>query len=99
MSQNGLCPSYGAKAFGNQAIKNLYDEIGCFGVLLLLAGKDWGTREWRERSMRLIMAEVRQVWPILIPTERLHEQNWFSKNQSKFHADKPDKTAGEIQTG
>jgi hypothetical protein len=33
MSQNGLCPSYGAKAFGNQAIKNLYDEIGCFGVL------------------------------------------------------------------
>jgi hypothetical protein len=49
--------------------------------------------------MRLIMAEVRQVWPILIPTERLHEQNWFSKNQSKFHADKPDKTAGEIQTG
>ena len=70
-----------------------------FGVLLLLAGKDWGTREWRERSMRLIRSEVRQVWPILIPTERLHEQNWFSKNQSKFHADKPDKTAGEIQTG
>ena len=30
-------------------IKNLYDEIGGFGVLLLLAGKDWGTREQRER--------------------------------------------------
>jgi alkanesulfonate monooxygenase SsuD/methylene tetrahydromethanopterin reductase-like flavin-dependent oxidoreductase (luciferase family) len=39
-------------------VKDLYDEIGGFGVLLLLAGKDWGTREQRERSMRLFMSEV-----------------------------------------
>lgn len=39
-------------------IKNLYDEIGGFGVLLLLAGKDWGSREQRERSMRRFMTEV-----------------------------------------
>lgn len=39
-------------------IKSFYDEIGGFGVLLLLAGKDWGTREQRERSMRLFMSEV-----------------------------------------
>ncbi len=39
-------------------IKGLYDEIGGFGVLLLLAGKDWGTHEQRERSMRLFMSEV-----------------------------------------
>jgi alkanesulfonate monooxygenase SsuD/methylene tetrahydromethanopterin reductase-like flavin-dependent oxidoreductase (luciferase family) len=39
-------------------IKSLYDEIGGFGVLLLLAGKDWGTREQRERSMRRFMTEV-----------------------------------------
>ncbi|MGZ9129856.1 MAG: LLM class flavin-dependent oxidoreductase [Candidatus Binatia bacterium] len=39
-------------------IKNLYDEIGGFGVLLLLAGKDWGGRAQRERSMRRFMTEV-----------------------------------------
>lgn len=39
-------------------IKSLYDEIGGFGVLLLLAGKDWGTREQRERSMKLFMSDV-----------------------------------------
>jgi alkanesulfonate monooxygenase SsuD/methylene tetrahydromethanopterin reductase-like flavin-dependent oxidoreductase (luciferase family) len=39
-------------------IKNFYDEVGGFGVLLLLAGKDWGNREQRERSMRLFMSEV-----------------------------------------
>lgn len=39
-------------------IKNLYDEIGGFGVLLLLAGKDWDTREQRERSMQLFMSDV-----------------------------------------
>jgi hypothetical protein len=26
--------------------------------LLLLAGKDWGTREQRERSMQLFMSDV-----------------------------------------
>lgn len=39
-------------------IRSFYDEIGGFGVLLLLAGKDWGDREQRERSMRLFMSEV-----------------------------------------
>jgi hypothetical protein len=39
-------------------IKNVYDEIGGFGVLLLLAGKDWDTREQRERSMQLFMSDV-----------------------------------------
>ena len=41
-----------------RGIQALYDEIGGFGVLLLLAGKDWGTREQRERSMRLFMSDV-----------------------------------------
>jgi hypothetical protein len=48
-------------------IKNLYDEIGGFGVLLLLAGKDWGTREQRERSMRLFMSDVAPRLAILDP--------------------------------
>jgi alkanesulfonate monooxygenase SsuD/methylene tetrahydromethanopterin reductase-like flavin-dependent oxidoreductase (luciferase family) len=39
-------------------IKELYEEIGGFGVLLLLAGKDWGSPEQRLRSMRLFMSEV-----------------------------------------
>ncbi len=39
-------------------IKDFYDEVGGFGILLLLAGKDWGTREQRERSMHRFMAEV-----------------------------------------
>jgi alkanesulfonate monooxygenase SsuD/methylene tetrahydromethanopterin reductase-like flavin-dependent oxidoreductase (luciferase family) len=39
-------------------IKELYDEIGGFGVLLLVAGKDWGNREQRHRSMRLFMSDV-----------------------------------------
>ena len=41
-----------------RGIKDFYDEIGGFGVLLLLAGKDWGTHEQRERSMRLFMLDV-----------------------------------------
>jgi hypothetical protein len=36
----------------------LADEIGGFGVLLLLAGEDWGTYEQRMRSMHLFMSEV-----------------------------------------
>ena len=39
-------------------IKELYDEIDGFGVLLLLGGKDWGNREQRQRSMRLFMSDV-----------------------------------------
>ena len=50
------------------SIKNLYDEIGGFGVLLLLAGKDWGTREQRERSIRRFMIEVAPRLAKLIPS-------------------------------
>jgi len=39
-------------------IKNFYDESGGIGVLLLLAGKDYGTREQRERSWTMFMDEV-----------------------------------------
>ena len=39
-------------------IKNVYDEVGGFGTLLLIYGKDWGTLEQRCRSMERFMAEV-----------------------------------------
>ena len=39
-------------------IKNFYYECGWIGVLLLLAGKDYGTREQRARSWETFMAEV-----------------------------------------
>jgi len=39
-------------------IKALYDEVGGFGVFLLTFGKDWGSHDQRERSMRLFMEEV-----------------------------------------
>jgi alkanesulfonate monooxygenase SsuD/methylene tetrahydromethanopterin reductase-like flavin-dependent oxidoreductase (luciferase family) len=39
-------------------IKNVYDEVGGFGTLLLITGKDWGTLEQRTRSMERFMAEV-----------------------------------------
>jgi hypothetical protein len=39
-------------------VKNLYDEVGGFGTLLLIGGKDWGTREQRDRSMQMFMADV-----------------------------------------
>ena len=39
-------------------IKNVYDEVGGFGMLLLITGKDWGTLEQRTRSMERFMAEV-----------------------------------------
>jgi alkanesulfonate monooxygenase SsuD/methylene tetrahydromethanopterin reductase-like flavin-dependent oxidoreductase (luciferase family) len=39
-------------------IKNVYDEVGGFGMLLLITGKDWGTFEQRQRSMERFMAEV-----------------------------------------
>src|SRR5262249_10508105 len=61
-----------AKAFYHQAIKNLYEAIGGFGVLLLLAGKDWGSREpARAFDEALLCAKLRHAWPILIPTEAI----------------------------
>ena len=41
-----------------EGIKWLYDEVGGFGTLLLIVGKDWATREQRTRSMERFMAEV-----------------------------------------
>ncbi len=41
-----------------QQCKNFFDETGGFGVLLLMAGKDWGSNENRARSMRAFMTEV-----------------------------------------
>lgn len=39
-------------------LKDFYDASGGFGTLLMVAGKDWATREKRERSMRLFMEHV-----------------------------------------
>ena len=41
-----------------QLIMRHYEASGGFGTLLLITGKDYGTREQRERSMRLFMDEV-----------------------------------------
>jgi alkanesulfonate monooxygenase SsuD/methylene tetrahydromethanopterin reductase-like flavin-dependent oxidoreductase (luciferase family) len=41
-----------------QHIKNFYERSGGFGVLLLLMGKDYGTRQQRARSMRLFAEAV-----------------------------------------
>jgi len=39
-------------------IKSFYQEAGGFGVLMLVLGKDWGTREQRARSMQWFMQDV-----------------------------------------
>jgi alkanesulfonate monooxygenase SsuD/methylene tetrahydromethanopterin reductase-like flavin-dependent oxidoreductase (luciferase family) len=39
-------------------LREFYDASGGFGTLLLVAGKDWATREKRERSMKLFMEQV-----------------------------------------
>ena len=41
-----------------QQIKTLYEAVGGFGTLLLVAGKDWATPENNERSLRRFMTEV-----------------------------------------
>jgi alkanesulfonate monooxygenase SsuD/methylene tetrahydromethanopterin reductase-like flavin-dependent oxidoreductase (luciferase family) len=41
-----------------EGIKRFYDDVGGFGTLLLITGKDWATREQRTRSMERFMAEV-----------------------------------------
>lgn len=41
-----------------QLIRHHYDESGGFGVLLLIVGRDYGTRRQRLRSMRRFMEEV-----------------------------------------
>jgi hypothetical protein len=49
-----------------RCVQRLYDEVGGFGVLMLLVGKDWGTREQRDRSMRLF---AEHVMPRLAPLD------------------------------
>jgi len=39
-------------------LREFYEAAGGFGTLLIVAGKDWATREKRTRSMRLFMEEV-----------------------------------------
>jgi limonene 1,2-monooxygenase len=39
-------------------INDLYQEVGGFGTLLIVAGKDWGTAQARERSLRLFAEHV-----------------------------------------
>lgn len=41
-----------------ELIREYYDEAGGFGVLLLLMGKDYGTFDQRERSLRAFTEEV-----------------------------------------
>jgi alkanesulfonate monooxygenase SsuD/methylene tetrahydromethanopterin reductase-like flavin-dependent oxidoreductase (luciferase family) len=41
-----------------ELLRNFYAETGGFGTLLLLKGKDWGSREQRSRSMRLFAEHV-----------------------------------------
>jgi alkanesulfonate monooxygenase SsuD/methylene tetrahydromethanopterin reductase-like flavin-dependent oxidoreductase (luciferase family) len=53
-----------------QGIKAAYDEIGGFGVLLLIAGKDVATRQQRFRSWRLFMQHVAPRLADLEPDRR-----------------------------
>jgi limonene 1,2-monooxygenase len=39
-------------------LKDVYERAGGFGTLLVVMGKDWGTAEQRERSLRLFMSEI-----------------------------------------
>lgn len=41
-----------------ELIRDFYTRSGGFGVLLLLMGKDYGTRQQRARSMKLFMEQV-----------------------------------------
>ena len=52
-------------------IKNVYDELGGFGMLLLITGKEWGTLEQRTRSMERFMAEVAPRLARLDPDKNL----------------------------
>jgi alkanesulfonate monooxygenase SsuD/methylene tetrahydromethanopterin reductase-like flavin-dependent oxidoreductase (luciferase family) len=53
-----------------QSIKTFYEEVGGFGVLLLVVGKDWGTQEQRARSMERFMTEVAPRLAALDPDAR-----------------------------
>ena len=52
-------------------LREFYAAAGGFGTLLIVTGKDWATREKRERSLRLFMQEVapklRDLTPVREP--------------------------------
>ena len=48
-------------------IRDVYEETGGFGVLLLVAGKDWATPARRARAMKRFMAEVAPRLKDLVP--------------------------------
>ena len=43
---------------GDREIEDFYEDVGGFGLLMLHAGRDYATREKRDRSMKLFMDEV-----------------------------------------
>jgi alkanesulfonate monooxygenase SsuD/methylene tetrahydromethanopterin reductase-like flavin-dependent oxidoreductase (luciferase family) len=62
-----------------QYLRTFYDETGGFGTLLLLMGKDWGTREQRDRSLRLFAEHVAPRLRDLDPdADRAHERTRMS---------------------
>jgi limonene 1,2-monooxygenase len=48
-------------------LKQVYDESGGFGTLLIVMGKDWATAQARERSLELFMTEVAPRLAALAP--------------------------------
>ena len=48
-------------------LRQLYEATGGFGTLLIVTGKDWATREKRERSLRRFMQEVTPRLRDLVP--------------------------------
>ena len=48
-------------------LREFYEVSGGFGTLLIVAGKDWATREKRRRSMELFMQEVAPKLRDLVP--------------------------------
>ena len=54
-------------------LKDFYEAAGGFGTLLIVTGKDWTTRENRERSMRLFMKQVAPQLRDLEPSDAGYE--------------------------
>ena len=50
-----------------EGVKRFYDDVGGFGTLLIIVGKDWATLEQRTRSMERFMAEVAPRLAVLNP--------------------------------
>jgi alkanesulfonate monooxygenase SsuD/methylene tetrahydromethanopterin reductase-like flavin-dependent oxidoreductase (luciferase family) len=48
----------GSPATVADRIRDFHADSGGFGMLLIVAGKDWGTFEQREKSMHLLIEQV-----------------------------------------